>query len=129
MLIKPQLPPVPQVQPGNQWGAIWAGFGTLVHYIQALVLYLQTYLTRVEQAVNSSAPVFIVLTAASYTLPTAAATQAQYVVKNLSGGGATLSPNGSDTIDGGGAVSMSSLEALAVLDYAVGSWAIIGTYP
>lgn len=53
MLSKPQLPPVPTIQSGSQWSTIWVRFGQLTDYLRSLVLYLQTYLGRVEQAVNA----------------------------------------------------------------------------
>lgn len=53
MLIKPQLPPPPTIQSGQQWSTIWIRFGQLVDYLRSLVLYLQNYLGQVQSSVDN----------------------------------------------------------------------------
>ena len=68
---------------------------------------------------------FVALVGASYSLPAAVGSMTQIIVKNLSGSSASVSPNGSDTIDGSNsAVSLIANESFTFLDYGAGTWAI-----
>jgi hypothetical protein len=71
---------------------------------------------------------FIVITAGIITVNLPAATGSRRIlnIKNISVSDATLSPNGSDTIDGvSGSQTLNEYDSITVIDYSAAKWAIL----
>ena len=101
-------------------------FSQVTKYLQDHVRYLQQYLAQVYGAVVLATPTFVTAITSPYTLPAATGSQAQIIVKNLTGGSLTVNAAGSDTIDGSSSYVMTvPLQSTTFIDYGVGTWAII----
>lgn len=126
MLGKPQIPTPQQLQRPQNWGAMGENFTQVTKYLQDHVRYLQQYLAQVYGAVVLATPTFVAAATSPYKLPSATGSQAQFIVKNLTGGSLTVNPTGSDTIDGSSSYVMSvPLQSTTFVDYGAGTWAII----
>lgn len=59
------------------------------------------------------------------TLPAATGSGDLFLVKNIGSGTVTITPDGSDTIDGLGSYALVGLERVVVLDGAAGNWDVL----
>lgn len=59
------------------------------------------------------------------TLPAASGSGDLFLVKNISSGTITITPNGSDTIDGQGTFVLVGYERVVLLDGAAGNWDVL----
>lgn len=141
-ITKPQLPRPVAVVKGKTWDDIWGGIATLSKQNQNLVQYLQHYLTLVYNwlvppklnvsivlppyTVNAT-DAFIASPAGAITLPISSGSGRIIVVKNvdMNGGTVMVSPQGADTIDGGGVTTITlQNDTVRFIDGAVGQWMI-----
>ena len=148
---KPDIPPARNlVQRGSDWNSIWKAFTQLTTYLSSLTVYLQTYLTRVYNALvplqfpsqtisNAQSPysvqnqdVFLAVAASAsaptqINLPPAGGTSRVIIVKKTDANveNVTLQAAGSDRIDGVGTYSLAAQwNAVAIEDAAAGQWLI-----
>jgi hypothetical protein len=149
-LTKPQVQPTVGPAPSiKDWRAIQTGFDGVYKLLAGLVLYLQTYLTKVYNAVVPTQFIVVTIdnTFSPYTvgatdeLIAASAGAAAATVVNLpvaTGSGRTLvvkkmdanaqniavTPSGTDTIDGANAAVNITLrwDKVRLVDLAAGAW-------
>ena len=145
MLHQPQLPRPTAVTKGSTWADIWSGISTLSKQNQNLVQYLQSYLTSVYNwlvpakynvtivtAALLPYPInatdgFLASVAGTITLPLASGSGRVIIVKNVDTGGGTVSvtPQATDTIDGGGATMITlANDSVRFIDAATMQWMI-----
>lgn len=147
---QPQLPRPVAVVRGSTWADIWKGIATLSQQNQNLVQYLQNWLTNFfkwsvpfkyavvlvpaaqspYQALlppNSSEVAFIAMESGELDLPGATGSGRVIIVKKTDAtpNPVAVTPNGTDTIDGGGvAAVVNQYDALRLIDAALGQWFI-----
>jgi hypothetical protein len=147
-LIKSQVPNPPTLQRPSNWAGIGTVIGQIQTYLNALALYLQTYLGRIYQVLvplqypvmvvtNAESPyvlgatdVFLAAAAGASTvttidLPVAAGTGRVVVVTKTDSNAhdIIILPSGSDTINGATSYSLTSQYAsVSLIDAIVGEW-------
>jgi hypothetical protein len=141
LLTKPQIQPTVGTAPQGTSVKTSAAFVTTYKLLSGLVLYLQSYLTKVYNAVvpsqfnpvsvtSAQSPYNIALTdefiraqAGTYILPPATGSGRTIIFFNVDGGTVNIVPNGSDTLNGSGTISFATqYEMVQVVDGASGAW-------
>lgn len=148
MLGKPQIPTPPQLQAVSNWGSLATNFTQVTSYLQNLVRYLQQYLGTTYNAiaplqfatvniVQAQSPYGVQATDVLINASASASAATEVDLPASTGSGRALivikvdanaeninvTPNGSDTINGGGAVALASQYNLVrLVDGQSGNW-------
>ena len=97
--------------------------------IKELMYVIQRNFDRLQKFIDSGARasilgnLILVRTSVSYSLPSAMGTKIGYYIKNLSASTLTVSPAGSDTIDGASVFNMTfQYQSQLFIDGSKGNW-------
>jgi hypothetical protein len=105
----------------NGDGSISVTTGCVGHILTGITNQTGTFTvlaTDAQEICNSASAIIC-------NLPAATGTNRVLGIKNIGAGTVTITPNGSDTIDGNSTQYLMQYESMSLLDYAVGVWLIL----